>query len=109
LLAEDDNELVRRAVLLKINNFTLWLSTSVNNNNKKIRHYALQQVENILLGKDTLTLSNDEKLQFIKEHEKSALFDSLLRVEQNEDIIIALYQKLAKPQLLTTLFKTKKK
>jgi hypothetical protein len=57
LLAEDDNELVRRAVLLKINNFTLWLSTSVNNNNKKIRHYALQQVENILLGKDTLTLS----------------------------------------------------
>jgi hypothetical protein len=108
LLAEDDNELVRRAVLLKINNFALWLSTSVNNNNKKIRHYALQQVENILLGKDTLTLSNDEKLQFIKEHEKSALFDSLLRVEQNEDIIIALYQKLAKPQLLTTLFKTKK-
>ena len=108
LLTEDDNELVRRAVLLKINKFTLWLSSSVDNNNKKVRQYAFQQVENILLGKDQLKLSTEEKLQFIKEQEKSALFDTLLRVEQNEDLIIALYLKLAKPQLIITLFKTKK-
>lgn len=107
LLTNDSNELVRRAVLLKVNDFNLWLSASKDNNNKKIRQYAHQQVENILLGKDSLVLSPEQKLQFIAQQPKGALLDLLLKVEQDDDTVIALYKKLAKPQLITSIFKHK--
>ena len=34
LLEQDQHELVRRAALLKLNSFFVWLDTSKNNNNK---------------------------------------------------------------------------
>ena len=107
LLQEDDNELVRRSVLLKFNDFTIWLKASNENSNKKIREYAQKKVEAILLGQDNLILTAAQKLEFIEKTDKTSLLEALLKVEQDDDLIITLYQKLQKPQLLTSLFKSK--
>jgi len=108
LLQEDENELVRRSVLLKINDFNIWLSASIENTNKKIREYALRQVEKILLGQSSIILSVDEKLTFITEHNNNALLEALLKIESNDELIIALFHKLDKPRLVHSLFKEKK-
>jgi len=107
LLQEDDNELVRRSVLLKFNDFNHWVAASNENTHKKVREYAQKQVEEILLGQNSLTLSVAEKRDFIEHYDKVALLETLLKAEQDDDLIITLYNKLAKPQLIIPLFKSK--
>lgn len=105
LLAEDNSELVRRAVLLKFNNFTIWQQASKNNNQPKIRNYAEKEVEAILLDERSLKLSLDEKLAYIDSQTKSAFLEAWLKVENEALVIIELYKKIAKPQLALTVFK----
>jgi len=66
LLANDDNELVRRAVLIKLNNFDAWLNASNDNNNKKVRDYAVQQVEDIVLSQHQIKLTPEQNRHFCR-------------------------------------------
>ena len=76
LLNNDVSELVRRAVLLKVNDFQVWLNASEKNTNKKITEYANTQVEKILLGQHTVTLSTEEKIDFLASHDKNKFLDA---------------------------------
>ncbi len=105
MLNEDESELVRRAVLLKLNEFSIWLLASKDNNNNNVREYAEKEVEAIILNNRDLKLSDDEKLSFIKLEAKTSLLESWLKIESTADIVIALFKKIAKPQLLLTTFK----
>jgi len=107
LLENDESELVRRSVLLKINNFDTWLLTSESNSNGKIKEYAYQQVEQILFGQHAIKLSTEEKVAFINNQAKKQLLDAWLKIETDDDVIIALFNKLAKAQLILPLFKSK--
>jgi DNA repair protein SbcC/Rad50 len=106
LLAEDKSELVRRAVLLKFNDFAIWQQASENNDNNKIRDYAVKEVAAILLNERELTLSNDEKLAYIHAQTKLSFLEAWLKVENDSTIVIELYKKIAKPQLSLTVFKS---
>lgn len=107
LIEQDKHELVRRAALLKINDFNTWLNAGKNNNNKKVREFAQKQTENILHDKHDIKLSIADKLQYINDLSSTAGLETWLQQEQNEDIIICLYEKIAKPQLIQTLFTQK--
>lgn len=81
LLTEDKSELVRRAVLLKLNDFAIWQQTSENNDHSKVRDYAEKEVAAILLNERALKLSIDEKLDYIKAQAKLAFLETWLKVE----------------------------
>ena len=49
LLNEDKSELVRRAVLLKFNDFDRFLTASLKNNNESIQVFAQKKIKDILL------------------------------------------------------------
>ncbi|GLX80330.1 hypothetical protein tinsulaeT_36700 [Thalassotalea insulae] len=104
LLENDSSELVRRAVLLKLNSFSLWLQASRENSNKKVREYAQQQVEAIVLDQHQVKLSLEEKYQFLAEAPKSALLDAWLNTESNIQLALKIFEKIAKPQLLISVF-----
>ncbi|MDG1750818.1 MAG: DUF349 domain-containing protein [Thalassotalea sp.] len=106
LLTEDKSELVRRAVLLKLNDFSIWQQTSENNDHSKVRDYAEKEVAAILLNERALKLSIDEKLAYIKDQAKLAFLETWLKVENDAQVIIELYKKIAKPQLSLSVFKS---
>ena len=107
LLTDDDSENVRRAVLVKFNDFSLWLLASEKNTHKNIRAFAQREVEAILKSKRDIHLSTNEKLSFISTHNKTSLFESWLSIEDEADVALALYKKIAKPQLALRIFKDK--
>ena len=49
LLNNDDNELVRRAALLKLHSFALYLQASQENSHAKLKEFAYQQIIKMLL------------------------------------------------------------
>jgi len=104
LLEQDENELVRRAALLKLNSFFVWLETSKNNNNKRIREFSLKQIQKILTDQHDIKLSMKEKLEYIAQLKSNAGLESWLQESQAAELIIALYEKIEKPQLIQSLF-----
>jgi len=104
LAQTDENELVRRAALLKLNNFNEWLSASTNNSNTKVKEYAQKQVAQIILGEHELTLSKQEKLNYLATQNKNGQLEEWLKGESDPELIIALFDKIAKPQLTLTTF-----
>ena len=104
LLSNDTNELVRRAVLLKINTFEQWLSTSSENSNLKIKDYAQQQLIKMMHGKHDITLTEQQKNVFLTDDKYNKLLEPWLQCESDPSTIIALFEKINKPHLSNTLF-----
>lgn len=67
LLHNDDSELVRRAVLLKLNSFEHYLTESSVNNNNSVRDFAKSQVQDILSSKHNIVLSPKQKQDFLSQ------------------------------------------
>ncbi|MBA6232893.1 MULTISPECIES: DUF349 domain-containing protein [unclassified Colwellia] len=104
LAQTDPNELVRRAALLKIANFTVWHQNSIDNDNKKVREYCIKQVEKILLGQHDITISNQDKLALLKSNNKLPSLELWLQSETKADVVIALFEKINKPSLTLSIF-----
>jgi hypothetical protein len=109
MVTHDESSLVRRAALNKLNSFHIWLSTSYDNSDPQIRNFAHKQIVNILHNKHEITLTSDEKLQLIKnfgqhKSDKLSTLEEWLFIEQDQQVIKALFEKIAKPQLIQTLF-----
>ncbi|NQZ23530.1 MAG: DUF349 domain-containing protein [Colwellia sp.] len=107
-LAEGDkNELVRRAALIKMANFVSWQKNSIDNDNKKVREYCIKQVEKILLGQHEITISSEDKLALLKTNHKLPALDLWLQNENQTNVVIALFEKINKPQLTLSVFSNK--
>ena len=104
LLANDDNEFVRRAVLLKINTFEQWLSSSSANSNPKIKDYAHQQLVKMMHGKHDIILTEQQKKVFLTDDKYHKLLEPWLQSETDTSTIISLFEKINKPHLSHTLF-----
>ncbi|WDE02835.1 DUF349 domain-containing protein [Thalassomonas viridans] len=104
LLNEDDNELVRRAALIKLADFELWLKTSQNNSNGKVKEFARQQISLMLQDQHELKLTSETKVAFLKEQATVAMLEPWLHKESDAGLIIELYKKINKPQLMQQLF-----
>jgi len=104
LAKTDANELVRRAALIKMADFSVWHLNSTDNDNKKVREYCVKQVEKILLSQHEITISNEEKLALLKSDSKLPALELWLQNEIQADVVIALFEKLNKPQLTLSIF-----
>jgi exonuclease SbcC len=104
LAQSDPNELVRRAALLKMANFSVWHKNSLDNDNKKVREYCIKQVEKILLGQHDIMISNENKLALLESNDKLPSLELWLQSETQADVIIALLEKINKPSLTLSIF-----
>ena len=107
LLNNDDSELVRRAVLLKLNNFDDYYTASISNSNQNVQEFSYTVIQDILANAHTIQLTLDQKQNFL-----SALVStpevnfSLLNYwfdhEQDSQIIVSLFQTLIKKKNSTS-------
>jgi hypothetical protein len=112
MLNEDTSELVRRAVLLKFNNFDDYYNASITNNNKVVQQFSYTQVQDILSGTHAIQLTIEQKQQFLTLLlAEPAVNFSLLNFwfdhETEPQIIIALFQAiLVKKNVSSLLLQT---
>jgi len=105
LVENDEVDLVRRAALIKLNAFEEWLNASQSNSCKKTQAFAEKKVEAIVFGRDkTITLSVQQKFALLDNSLKHSFIESWLKVEDDPNLIITLYEKLEKPQLKFNTF-----
>jgi hypothetical protein len=104
-LAETDiNELVRRAAIIKMTSFSTWQKNSTSNDNKKVREYCVKQVEKILLGQHEITIGEQDKIALLTSDSKLPALETWLQSEMQADVVIALFDKINKPQLTLSVF-----
>ncbi len=100
LAKRDENELVRRAALIKLNDFDDFYHACQSNSFESVQHFAKKQYQAILFGQHTIALARDKKLDFIAEQDLSASFiDNWLHIESDEAIVIALFERLSNIKL----------
>lgn len=107
LVQQDENELVRRTALIKLADFDTWLNESETNNQKKVKEYAQKQVTQVLTDKHEIKLSVEQKLNYIQSAKSLRGLETWLTSENNEKLIIGLFDKINKPQLLVSVFSQK--
>lgn len=107
LLAEDASDKVRKSALLKFDDLELYLAQMATNSSKTIKSFAEKQIKTLLQSQHQQTLSSAQKKHLLDAKLSKALVESWLESEQDADTVIALYQYLAKPQLLSSVFAAK--
>ena len=111
MLNNDSNELVRRAVLLKLNSFDAYYEASILNNNKSVQDFATGQIQEILAEKHNISLSLDQKQAFLVQltnNEKDKLSNlSLLKFWLEHEIepvmIVKLFEVLVHKKNISQL------
>lgn len=103
---EDPADNVRKAALLKINDLNCYAENSQHNTSNVIKTFASKQIEKQLLEQNT-QVPLSFKQQLLSQPNKVSFADAWLLVEQDMTIVKALYQKIAKPNLLQSLFAKK--
>ncbi|GAA0818634.1 hypothetical protein GCM10009111_21590 [Colwellia asteriadis] len=103
LINEDSNELVRRAALIKLNNFDYFLQASKYNSNEKVKLFSLKQLTDMLLEQQSVQttsepkqqLSTEQKIAFIEsDNAHSTLLEQWLNQEQRSELVIPLFEQL---------------
>lgn len=120
LASDDENENVRRAALIKLASYQSWLKHSQENSMAKIKQYAGKKIAAILTGQDEIKISEQEKLAYIATYNHYSLYEDWLKIAENSNLVIALFEKIAnknkdavgtkltlKPHLLLNLFSQK--
>jgi len=108
LLNDDSSDLVRRAVLLKLNNFDEYYSASISNDNKVVQEFSYTQVQGILAGAHALRLTVEQKQNFLSLLIASSTINfSLLNYwldhETDPQIITSLFQVIIKKKNISSL------
>ena len=109
LLNEDESELVRRAVLLKLNSFDEYFNTIKTNNNKAVQAFAATQVQDILFGQHQLTLTDEQKQSFLitvtnNQPVDFSLLNKWLDHEVSPTLVISLFEVLVQKKNAAQLF-----
>lgn len=99
MLNEDASEIVRRAVLLKLNSFDEFLNASINNDNVSVKEFSLLQVQNVLSNQHAISLSVDAKNEFLakeiaKEKPNTTLLSHWLEKEVEPSIVLRVFNFL---------------
>jgi len=107
LLNNDNSELVRRAVLLKINNFDDYYRASITNDNKMVQEFSYTQVQDILSGSHAIRLTIDQKQHFLSLLTATptinfSLLNNWLEQETDPSIIIGLFQAIIKKKNISS-------
>jgi exonuclease SbcC len=108
LLNDDSSELVRRAVLLKLNSFDDYYSASITNDNKVVQEFSYTQVQGVLSGTHAIRLTVEQKQHFLSTLLASppinySLLNYWLDHETDPQIISGLFQAIIKKKNASSL------
>jgi hypothetical protein len=108
LLNDDNNELVRRAVLLKLDSLDDYYSASITNNNKVVQEFSHTKIQDILAGTHAIRLTVDQKKNFLSllistQIVNFSLLDYWLNHETEPQIIINLFEAMIKKKNTSSL------
>jgi len=108
LLNDDESELVRRAVLLKLNNFDDYYSASISNTNKVVQEFSHANIQDILAGTHAIRLTVDQKKNFLSVIIATpiinfSLINHWLDHETEPQIIINLFEAMIKKKNTSSL------
>jgi len=96
IVNEDDSDLVRRAALIKLNDFDIFVQTSINNTSEKVRDYSFKQIEEILTDQHAIKLAAKQKQDFLASKNTSlSLLEHCLSHETDSDLVIALFEQVS--------------
>ncbi|TRX56850.1 DUF349 domain-containing protein [Thalassomonas sp. M1454] len=104
LVANDESELVRRAALIKLNQYKFWLKASKDNSKSAIKAFARAKVQEQILVQGTGKLELQVKKDFLEQCDKTAFLEQWLLVEQEHSLVEMLLEKVNKPHLLIQFF-----
>ena len=101
LLNNDESELVRRAVLLKFNNFDEYYNASIANNNKAVQEFSYTQLQEVLSGTHAISLTLEQKQSFlslllVNPKIDFSLLNYWLDHETEPQVVIGLFQAIEK-------------
>jgi len=107
LLNTDSSELVRRAVLLKFNNFDDYYHASISNDNKAVQEFSYTQVQEILFNTQAVKLTVAAKQNFLSMLLATptinfSLLNHWFEHEVEPKIIIDLFQVIAKKKNISS-------
>ncbi|WP_286267557.1 DUF349 domain-containing protein [Thalassotalea atypica] len=104
LASEDENDLVRRSALIKLNDFSVWLKAFEQEKNSSVKNFAYDNLINILASDSSDVYSKENKLSYIEQHITTSMAEKVLEKANCSTIIIALIDKINKPQTWPSLF-----
>jgi len=109
LLNEDKNELVRRAVLLKLNSFDDYFTALNTNDNAAVKSFSAAQVQDILHGNHKITLTDDQKHNFLNKVISNqsvdySLLNNWLEHESSPELIVSLFKVLVLKRNVSQFF-----
>lgn len=107
LCENDESEIVRRAALIKLADFAVYVKEKNTNSHQKIQDFCTQEIEKILQGKHDIQLNTNDKLSYLTSLNHKPTLEHWLHLETTPEVVTALYEKLDKPQLLVPLFTQK--
>ncbi|TYK66888.1 DUF349 domain-containing protein [Colwellia echini] len=101
LINQDVSDLVRRAALIKVGSFELYLDASCNNSQDKVKQFAAKQIHDILTTDHSIVLTNQLKQNLIDKQENNGflttpLLEAWLMHEQDGALMISLYELISK-------------
>lgn len=103
LLKDDESELVRRAALLKLDSFETYLLASKENSNKSLKQFAGNQVNAILANEHKITLTIEQKANFLNNEDSQPFINQWLEHEQDPNLVIELFKQVGKRKNITSL------
>lgn len=107
LLNDDESELVRRAVLLKLNNFDEYYNASIANNNLAVQEFSHTQVQEVLSSAHAIKLTIEQKQSFLSlllgtQSINFALLNYWLEHETEPQIVIGLFEAIVKKKNISS-------
>ncbi|WP_286232417.1 DUF349 domain-containing protein [Thalassotalea sediminis] len=106
LVTQDASELVRRAALLKLNDLEIYIAAAHSNDQNKIRKFASEQLEQQLINNSSFSLTTAEKQNLINDERLTkGLLEQWLKHEVEPALVLSLFNRIDKPQLLLNTFK----
>ncbi len=95
LIAHDDSDMVRRAALIKLADFSEYVNASQNNSQSKVKSFAQKQVQDMLYGQQQNKLTEEQKLAYLANTQLSTQeLDAWLDKEQSDAIVLSLFKLL---------------
>ncbi|MEW6997063.1 DUF349 domain-containing protein [Colwelliaceae bacterium BS250] len=104
LISSDVSELVRRAALIKFNDYSSFLDASNTNSMSSIQEFAKSQIQQAILTQQPFVVSLEQKQQFLTQCDKIAFIEQWLMVEHNEQLLNEMLLKVSKPNSLIQFF-----
>lgn len=104
LINSDISELVRRAALIKCNDYQTYFDASVNNSMTAVQYFAKSQVQQSILTAQPFTVSVVQKQHYLAQSDKLTFIEQWLLVEHDDVLLNQLLSKVSKPNLLMQFF-----